>query len=204
MFFRQECSLGIKTIISLKKKKKSRYAITNVSKKDISKIIKEFENLPYKGYVQKSSKHVPTDSYFYLAMHISKCMMRFNSHVGPVRTQMTSKQKMNNSEMSAKNILNDAISTQNIPNSHVFSMNVSKSKGINASESLSHVCSMGESNSKRVITNTCSSDKSESKIVNKSINTSEVKDAMNETKYEEPSVTDNSVINAPRYFKLFN
>ena len=31
----------------------------------------------------------------------------------------------------------------------------------------------------------------------------EVKDAINETNNEEPSVTDNSVINMPRYFKLF-
>ena len=43
-------------------------------------------------------------------------------------------------------------------------------------------------------------DESESKIVHEIVNTSEVKYAMNETKYEEPLVTDNSVINAPRYF----
>ena len=33
-----------------------------------------------------------------------------------------------------------------------------------------------------------------------SVNTSEVKDANNETKDEEPLVTDNSVINVPIYF----
>ena len=43
------------------------YAITNVSKKDISNIIKEFEILPYKGYVQKRLKHEPTNSYYYLS-----------------------------------------------------------------------------------------------------------------------------------------
>ena len=31
----------------------------------------------------------------------------------------------------------------------------------------------------------------------------EVKDANNEKNYEQPFVTDNSVINAPIYFKLF-
>ena len=43
----------------------------------------------------------------------------------------------------------------------------------------------------------------ESKSVHISVNTSEVKYAMNETKDEEPSITDNPVINVPRYFKLF-
>ena len=36
-----------------------------------------------------------------------------------------------------------------------------------------------------------------------SVSTSEVKEASNETKDEEPLVEDNSVINATRYFKLF-
>ena len=59
-------SLGINTNVSPKKYKKARYAITNVSMKDISKIIKEFEKLPYKGYVHNRPKHEPTTSYFYL------------------------------------------------------------------------------------------------------------------------------------------
>ena len=41
------------------------------------------------------------------------------------------------------------------------------------------------------------------KKVHISVNTSDVKDSMNETKNEEPLVTDNSVINALIYFKLF-
>ena len=49
-------SLGIKTIGRYNKNKKARYAITNVSIKDISKIIKEFENLPYKGYVSEDNQ----------------------------------------------------------------------------------------------------------------------------------------------------
>ena len=76
------------------------YAITNVSLKDISNTINEFERLPYEGYVWKRPKNEPTDSYFYLARHIVKFMMRLNSHVGPVRTKMTNTQNMNSSEMS--------------------------------------------------------------------------------------------------------
>ena len=55
-------SLGIKTNVRSKKYKNARYAITNVSMKDISKIIKDFEKLPYKGYVRKRPKHETTDS----------------------------------------------------------------------------------------------------------------------------------------------
>ena len=66
---------------------------------DISKIIKEFEKLPYKGYVRKRYKIVPTNSYFYLARYISKCMTRLNSHVDPVITQMTSTQNIPNSQV---------------------------------------------------------------------------------------------------------
>ena len=56
--------------------------------KDLIRIIKEFENLPYKSYVLKRPKHETTDSYFYLARQLAKCTMRsdaFNSHVEPVR-----------------------------------------------------------------------------------------------------------------------
>ena len=45
------------------------------------------------------------------------------------------------------------------------------------------------------------SDKSESKSVHISVNTSEVKGANNETNDEETLVTDNSVINVPSYLK---
>ena len=115
-------SLDINTIIISKKKKKERYAITNVSLKDISKILKEFEYLPYEGYVRKRSKHVSTDSYFYLARQLANFMMKFSMHVSPVRTQMANRQKMNNSYMSS----------QNIPNLHVCYSDESESKSINA------------------------------------------------------------------------
>ena len=32
--------------------------------KYLSNVIREFENFPYKGYVWKSTKHKPTESYF--------------------------------------------------------------------------------------------------------------------------------------------
>ena len=70
---------------------KCRYAIGNVSKKDLSNIIREFEKLPYESYDKKRPKHDPTVSYFYLARQLSKCMMRtdsLNSHVCPIRTKM--------------------------------------------------------------------------------------------------------------------
>ena len=54
--------LGLKTNVRSKKNKEARYDITNVSIKDISKIIKDFEKLPYKGYVRKRLKHEPTDN----------------------------------------------------------------------------------------------------------------------------------------------
>ena len=69
-------SLGFKTNVSSKKYKRERYDITNISMKDPSNLIKEFEILPYKGYVHKRPKHEPTESYFYLARHLAKCMMR--------------------------------------------------------------------------------------------------------------------------------
>ena len=43
--------LGLKIIRRSKKKKKARCAITNVSLKDISNIIKKFEKLTYESYV---------------------------------------------------------------------------------------------------------------------------------------------------------
>ena len=60
--------------------------------KDLSKIIREFEKLPYKSYERRWPKHDPTDSYFYLAMQLVKFMMRdnvLNSYHFPVRTEIT-------------------------------------------------------------------------------------------------------------------
>ena len=70
-----------------------------VNLKDISKIIKEFMDVPYEGYVSKRYKHMPTESYLYLSIQIAKFIMSMqkmsNLH-GLVRTQNMSTQKMNN------------------------------------------------------------------------------------------------------------
>ena len=65
--------------------------------KDLSKIIKEFEKLTYKVYVQKRTKHETTDSYFYLTGQLAKFMMRsddFNFNIEPVRKEMTGTQNI--------------------------------------------------------------------------------------------------------------
>ena len=60
-------SMGIKSIGRSKKNKKARYAITNISMKDLSKIIKEFEKLPYKG--RGTAQDV---LFFYTPYHLSE------------------------------------------------------------------------------------------------------------------------------------
>ena len=85
-------SLGLKAKTRPNEYKKARYAIGNISMKDFSKIIREFEKMPYRSYERRRTKHEPTDSYFYLAIHIAKCMMRadaLNLMVYPVRTEIT-------------------------------------------------------------------------------------------------------------------
>ena len=57
-------SLGFKAKVRPPKYKKARYATGNVSKKDISKIIGEFEKFEKLPYEKKRPKHEPTDSYF--------------------------------------------------------------------------------------------------------------------------------------------
>ena len=61
-------SLSLKSKARPKKYKKARYIIGNVSKREISKNIREFKTLPYKSSERKRPKHEPTDSYFYLAI----------------------------------------------------------------------------------------------------------------------------------------
>ena len=68
--------LGFKTKARSQKYKKARYAIGNVSEKDLSKIIKEFEKIGKLPYEKKRPKHEPTDSYFHIARQLAKCMMR--------------------------------------------------------------------------------------------------------------------------------
>ena len=178
--------LGLNTIGSSNKNKKSRYSITNVSMKEIHNIIKEFEKLPYEGYVRKRPKHEHTDSYFYLYIYLAKCMIRadtFNSQFDPIIMQMTS--------------------MQYIPILQVFCLDESKSKGIITDKNIQQVCSTYKSEKERVIVNESSTDESESKIVHKGINTNKVKYEIDETEDEEPLVTDNQDINEPSYFNLF-
>ena len=52
------------------------YAIRNFSKKDLSKIMSEFEKFEKLPYEKKRPKHEPSDSYFYLARQLAKCFMR--------------------------------------------------------------------------------------------------------------------------------
>ena len=80
--------------------------------------------------MRKRSKYEPTDSSFYLEIHINKCMMRHNSHAYPVRTQETNIQKMDIYEMN----------TQNILDLYVCSSDELKSKRINTDKTLLHVC----------------------------------------------------------------
>ena len=63
--------------------------------KHLSKIVKTFEKLPLKDYVQKRLKHKTTASYFYPATQIAKCMMRddaLNLDIETVRIERTDKQ----------------------------------------------------------------------------------------------------------------
>ena len=60
--------------------------------KDLSGVIREFEKLPYKAYERRRPKHEPNTSYFYPARQLAKCIVisdSLNSHIYPVRTEMT-------------------------------------------------------------------------------------------------------------------
>ena len=72
-------ALVLKTNARSEKYKKARYAIVNVSKKDLFKIIKEFEIFDKLPYEKKRPNNEPTHIYFHLARHITKCMMRSNN-----------------------------------------------------------------------------------------------------------------------------
>ena len=143
-------SLGLKTNVDSKKKKKARCAINYISIKNLSKIIRDFESLPRTGYVRKRPKHEPTDSYFYPSRNLAKIMTRddaFNSHVDPVRTEMTG--------------------TQQIMILHVCDSDESESKEILTDENLSQVCSEDKSESEIVTVNESLWTKSSQKVFTK-------------------------------------
>ena len=68
----------------VEKYKKARYSIGNVSMKDLSNIIKEFDKIVKVPYVKRIPKHEPTSSYYHLVGCIAECMLRSdedNQHV---------------------------------------------------------------------------------------------------------------------------
>ena len=67
-------ALDFKTKVRSPKYKKARYAIGNVSEKDLLKIIKEFEKIGKLPYEKNMPKHEPTTSYFHLVRQLAKCM----------------------------------------------------------------------------------------------------------------------------------
>ena len=73
-------ALAFKTKVSSQKYKNARYAIGNVSKKALSKIIKDFEKIVKVPYVKSIPKHEPNSRYYHLVRCISECMMRSDEH----------------------------------------------------------------------------------------------------------------------------
>ena len=125
-------SLGFKTKARSHIYKKSWYSIRNASKKDLSKIIREFEKFEKLPSEKKRPKHEPTDSYFYLARKLANCMMRSNTlnwHNYGGYTEITD------------------------PYSNVNVTDKDKSKRIIVHEGLSQSCSTNEGESKRSIIN---------------------------------------------------
>ena len=55
-------SLGIRSKVRPKRLEKARYDIGNFCMKDLLKIIREFDKLPYKSYERRRPKHETTDS----------------------------------------------------------------------------------------------------------------------------------------------
>ena len=92
-----------------------------------SKLIREFDKSPYKSYERRRPKHERTESYFYLARQLAKCMMRadvINLHVYPVRTETAA--------------------TKQIMISHICSTYKSKLKELLVNKSLLQICSTEE------------------------------------------------------------
>ena len=73
-------ALAFKTKVRSSKYKKARYAIGNVSMKDFSNIIKEFDKIVKVPYVKRIPKHEPTSSYNHLVRCIAECMMIYDEH----------------------------------------------------------------------------------------------------------------------------
>ena len=77
-------ALALKTKARSKTYIKARYDIRNVSMKDLSNKIKDFEKVVKVPYLKRIPKHEPTSSYFHLVVCLGKCMMKCgekNHHV---------------------------------------------------------------------------------------------------------------------------
>ena len=138
-------SLDFKVKVRPQNCKKAVYAIRNVSKKDLSNVVREFEKFERLPYEKKRPKHKPTDIYLYLARQLARCMMRddtlnWNEYGGYMKMSALS--------------------------SNVCSTNEDESKRIIVHGTLSRNCSTEESESKCSIINenlsqSCSTDKDE-------------------------------------------
>ena len=88
----------------------------NVSAKDLSKIITEFEKIEKLPYEKKRPKHEPTENYFHLAREIVKCMTRFDklnwyNHSGyREMTALSSNIIVTNESESKHSIVNEKLS----------------------------------------------------------------------------------------------
>ena len=110
----------------VKKYKKARYAIGNVSMKDLSRIIKEFEKIVKVPYVKRIPKHEPTSSYYHLVGCIAECMMRSDEYNRDVH---------------------GSYAEETAPSSNVNDMDEDESKEIIVHETLSENLSMDVSES---------------------------------------------------------
>ena len=120
-------SLVFRAKVRPQKYRKVRCAIVNISKKDLSKIIRDFEKFEKLPYEKKRPKHEPTYRYFCLARQLVHCMMRadaLNWHGYGGYTEMTD------------------------PSLNVCSTDKDKSKRIIMHKTLSQSCSTNEEESK--------------------------------------------------------
>ena len=100
-------ALALKTKAGSKKYKKARYAIGNVSMKDLSNKIKEFEKIVKVPYLKRTPKHEPTSSYFHIVVCLGECMMRCgenNHHVhGGYEKEMAPSSDVNDTDEDESN-----------------------------------------------------------------------------------------------------
>ena len=82
-------ALDFRTKVRPQKYQTARYSIGNVSTKDLSNIIKEFDKIVKAPYVKIIPKHEPSSSYYHLVKCIAECMMRSDEHNRHVHSSYT-------------------------------------------------------------------------------------------------------------------